>query len=528
MNKKIILNLILLFSSLFVLCYCTKSEKNSIPQREQSLKDDFAVILSKAVHENYDLRLFLRDEALKEFDKDYDVFYPYVKDKLVDGSLSFREILSQFDEKGVLPKIESNCTLLNILIPDWSWIGAFSVKDWDIQDNDVSIVVYSDNKNYTIYSNGQKDGVITLGEIPGFPVLIVKDNDRLKSVSTKSGLSYSFIDEAFNGNNTKSEARGRDHEYYDRTFPTEDYSNFVLQSEVNTNSVSAISAYYIFNNNPYAAHRDYIYYGMTNEITNGKLNNRITEYITKFRFATLDTSFFFETGDFESSSKTLTRTSYDQNDYLMEKMLLDGNLEIYFDIYVGNKDNSVQKVRKFVSVPFKDAFQLSKVHVDFMHKTWFQSRKWVYTVDRSCFLPKWINVDLRLPKWDISTQSTIMNIFVSEYDNSETKEVETIIKTSYSDNFVLESEVAASAPIGNVNLTGKVKVGYNQTSGNETSDIVKNIINLGSDDLGSACLYYSDPIIESVVTGDDGKTSGYRIREINTGFVHMLIIPKYE
>lgn len=525
--RKTILKII--FLSSFILCCCTKTEESLTSQKEQSLKDDFAVILSKAVHENYDLRQFLKNEALKEFDKDYDVFYPYVKDKQVDGTLSFREILSQYDEKGVLPIVESKCPLLNILIPDWSWIEAFSVKDWDIQDNDMSIVVYSDdNKDYAVYSNGQENGVLSLGEIPGFPVLIIKDNDRLKSVSTKSGFNYSFIDEAFNGASTKAETRDRDHEYYDRSFPTEDYSNFVSQNDISAKSSSVITAYEIFKNNQYAAHRDYIYYGMTNDITNGKLNDRVTEYITKFRFAILDTDFFFETDDFESTPKSITRTSYDQDDYLMEKMLLDGNLEIYFDIYVGNKDKSIQKTRKFVSVPFKDAFQLSKVHVDFMHKTWFQSRKWVYKVDRSCFSPKWVNADLRLPKWDISTQSTIMNIFVSEFDNDETTKIENQIKTSFSDNFLAEGEVDASVPIGNVNLTGKVKVGYNKTTGNETSYTVTTSISKLSDDLGSACLYYSDPIIESVATGDDGKTSGYRIREINTGFVHMLIVPKYE
>lgn len=43
----------------------------------------FARILSKAVSGSVEVRRFLKDEALKQFDNDYDVFYPYVKNKVV-------------------------------------------------------------------------------------------------------------------------------------------------------------------------------------------------------------------------------------------------------------------------------------------------------------------------------------------------------------------------------------------------------------------------------------------------------------
>lgn len=283
----------------------------------------------------------------------------------------------------------------------------------------------------------------------------------------------------------------------------------------------------MFQHNRNAAHRDYIYYGMTNDIKNGKLNNRVTEYIKKFRFATLDSEFLFDGDDFTDSPKTYTNTTYDQDDILIKKMCLDGNLEIYFDIFVGNREGDVQQVRKFVSVPFADAFQLAKVHVDFMHKTWFESRKWVYTVDKSCFVPKWINANIRLPKWDISTQSSVMNIIVTEYDNEEKDTINKIIKTAYANNFMSEAEIGAGVPIGNANLTGKVKVGYNSSKEKESAISVQTEIRGGSDELGTALLYYSDPIITSSERNKD-NANGYRIKDINTGFVHMMIIPRYE
>ena len=52
----------------------------------QSAQVKFVEILSKAVYENAELREFLKDEASVKFDKDYDVFYPFAKDKdVVDG-----------------------------------------------------------------------------------------------------------------------------------------------------------------------------------------------------------------------------------------------------------------------------------------------------------------------------------------------------------------------------------------------------------------------------------------------------------
>jgi len=55
-------------------------------------KERFAAILSKAVHDREDVRAFLKKEALVQFDKNYDIFYPMVRNKKI-GEETFREIL---------------------------------------------------------------------------------------------------------------------------------------------------------------------------------------------------------------------------------------------------------------------------------------------------------------------------------------------------------------------------------------------------------------------------------------------------
>lgn len=80
---------------------CSKNEITTSLERdinEQQLSEieaynEFASILSKAVNNETALRLFLKKEALKQFDKDYDVFYPWLRDCDIDGNNSFEEIL---------------------------------------------------------------------------------------------------------------------------------------------------------------------------------------------------------------------------------------------------------------------------------------------------------------------------------------------------------------------------------------------------------------------------------------------------
>ena len=50
----------------------------------------FANLLSKAIYERKELRSFLKEEALDLFDNDYDIFYPFVKNKKI-GRASCRE-----------------------------------------------------------------------------------------------------------------------------------------------------------------------------------------------------------------------------------------------------------------------------------------------------------------------------------------------------------------------------------------------------------------------------------------------------
>ena len=202
-------------------------------------------------------------------------------------------------------------------------------------------------------SNGEKVGSLSYMQFSEFPILIINDNDRMKILpSSRSGeIIYDFIDPEFDA--ALSLATRVDHTYYDRTFATDDYSNWMSSEELPSNSV-AVVAYNTFKNNPLAAHRDNIYYGMDNSINKGILNPRIYEYIAKFKFANINCDFIFDDSDFYGCPESYTRYKTIPDETILKKFYFKGNLELYFQIFLGNRTNDPIEVKKLKSVSFSD------------------------------------------------------------------------------------------------------------------------------------------------------------------------------
>ncbi len=517
---------------IFALCAtsCEKGGTNDSPKTLFNPSEEFSIILSKALHDNEDLREFIKNEALAQFDKDFDVFYPFVKDKLVDGKQSFKSILKTYDERNTLESIERQMPLLNIFVPDWSWAEGFSVNSWDTSDSDVS-VAYKDefNAGLQLYNNGGKEFFIEYGQLTNFPVLIVKQNERMKrGFDTKSSCpTYDFIDPEFDG--TKTKLLNGDYEYWDRTVcdTIPDISNFLTLSELEGCS-SSITAYSIFKDHPTAVHRDHVYYGMTDQISEGRLNVHIRERIVKFRFETLNAESLLEDGDLKrTGAYTRYKTVTDQT--LINKFIYGGNLELYFHCAIGSPDGTPTCDNpSFKSVSFRDAFQLTKVHVKYRNKTLVKDRQWVFTVDEeTCFAPKWIDANIALPKWDISQQSGILNIKMFEYDNEQTDVYTFNVVSSFSNDFDLQVEGQFESGDKDSKAKGTIKGSYGYNGSKTTTQKYETTIKKGSDDLGTILVYYPDPIILSPGTNRNGQ-SGYNVKEYSSSFIHMLIVPMYE
>ncbi|MCI1741357.1 MAG: hypothetical protein LKI18_03060 [Prevotella sp.] len=116
MSKKKIISLII-FVCLLTAC----SQENYVHRLSESstvlsdsvsstiIKEDmqnFASILSKAVYQNEGIRSFLKEQSIKQFDKNYDILYYPVRNTKVDGERTFRNILVSYSSEQEISKIE--------------------------------------------------------------------------------------------------------------------------------------------------------------------------------------------------------------------------------------------------------------------------------------------------------------------------------------------------------------------------------------------------------------------------------------
>lgn len=99
--------LFIIFTSMFFMFACTQEKDSLLSENEKATAQipelttaeaqmKFAKLLSQAASNSVEVRKFLKNEATKQFDNDYDVFYPMVKNKIVTDGKSFKDILLSY------------------------------------------------------------------------------------------------------------------------------------------------------------------------------------------------------------------------------------------------------------------------------------------------------------------------------------------------------------------------------------------------------------------------------------------------
>lgn len=92
--------ILFILASAFIMLSCSQQEEFLSPKGDTSdspvsaIADaqlKFAKLLSQAASNSVEVRSFLKKEALAQFDNDYDIFYPLVKDKIVSDNQTLRD-----------------------------------------------------------------------------------------------------------------------------------------------------------------------------------------------------------------------------------------------------------------------------------------------------------------------------------------------------------------------------------------------------------------------------------------------------
>ena len=292
--KKYLFNLLLTLSAIgliFSSCsndndYDSPAAKNdfqaSLVWNKSKSMSRFSEILSKAAYEKKEVRDFLKSQALEKFDNGYNVFYSIVKNKKIDNTSSFKDVLISYaNNEEELDNIEKAAPLLNIHLPE---IANLRVSDIDTQDEEIPIL-YSNN----LYLNGEIVDSLISGEIPAFALFVVdesgsvqKKQNSLRSSNPSLSINseYEFADPVFSPTHSQPNMlRASGTEALSKKYQKD---GWVPKKDIDPELLKA----YQNSTNNLRATRSMMYYGMsTPNQTPGTIRSDVKDCIFRFKIA---------------------------------------------------------------------------------------------------------------------------------------------------------------------------------------------------------------------------------------------------
>jgi len=460
-----------------------------------SSMNEFSRILSLLVAEDVEVRNFLREEALKMIDNDYDIFYPLIKNELVSGEKTFREYLLKYvSDEAEFIKLEESLPLLTIYVPELP--SGFSAEVWDTTTEMPFITpnAVHDEGRMNYYQNGEILFDLETYEIPGFPTLVVKNCERIRLASNQtslrsSGSNYEFIDEAFDGINNNM--------LRSIQMPSNELAPEIIPAY---NLMGVTSAYW---------QRDNIYYSLTKASdTQGPLNRRMIEKIVSIKFSP---QAYTKMADASADPKTTSKSAIvllidksennDPNGATSDYLWTEGRFEIKIDVMVNNTSGLGTTLTKYFNAAPKDLFEVQ-------YTTSLSGFPFTYVP--TGVVGKEYNPNINLVTWDLENNGFSWLYSISEVDEQETVTRTITNSTQYASNFEFSSTSGEKNKIG-------IKWG---ASASRTSSSTFTVLTYkGSDDLGTLEANFSDPVILSTSNGT------YSLYSISNPMVEMTIIP---
>lgn len=504
----------------------TRAYSNDNTEKD-SLKCAFASVLSKVIHERQDVREFLKDEAVKQFDKNYDILYAKIKNEKINGT-SFRDILLSYSSDEIISDIEQKVPQLNILLPEIPMLEIYP-EEYDSSDKEVPVAVSKKNET-VLYYDGTCTNSLKKGEVPGFHIFVVNENSRVivHPETRATGASFTFKSPNFDGTN-KQTIQTRQIAQTRQSVETRS-TNTTTRSVTEESSVvgqSAINAYqYFYKNdgsiNSAALQRDYIYYNITPQRTSGSLNQNVSEYIS---FLEIDPKAYFKMSDQKNSDSTNddphikeNSVSQKKKDFteaeLIDKLWTKGAYDLRIEVVTSTKGNP-----QILHIPLKPNeiwnFNLKR---DYRHSTLFRHSKYTYTINPDNFTAKRVYLtsnQISFGKWNLAEESIYRYVtFIEEDEDGLESEISYTYDMTKVNSDKFNGDVKLEVGLGESKLTGGTSTEVSSSTTTKESKTIKVRRNEKSDDLGSITIYFYNPIIEKKLS--DGL---YQIQAYSTGIV---------
>ncbi|GAA4499930.1 hypothetical protein GCM10023172_19330 [Hymenobacter ginsengisoli] len=464
-----------------------------------TLQKDFANILAKAIQAEPGIRQLLKDEALKQFDNDDDVLYSIVKDKIIGKDESFRDALIKYSSAEKLSYIEAKMPLLTIFVPTLP--SGFSPKMWDA-NKQIPVIAVSlrvDN-NVPYYGQNGEQGIIKPGQTPAFPILVVKQNERViaelsggnaekENVSlqfyNEAGIIFKFIDKSFdNVHTTLSSTKAE---------PGAGRSRHASVSEIDQINTDA----YLFNGpDPNVQwQRDWIYYQISDDLTASRpyvypTGNPPTNrgsfdrnYIESIRSMKFSADAFYKMSDQTEDPGIKTQTTTPGSPWT------EGRFEIRISLLTNAKNSVGSEYKRIISVNPADIYDVNYNYSGYGFYTF------------SSITPKELRPNVDLLPWDLYNYGSVWKFVFYETDVSGTTAYNTSNSSTYGANF----DVSAG-------ITTKTSAKFGASFSTTSTASYTLTTSLGDDFLGESVLSFDRPVVKS-----GSYVNGYDTNEIDTG-----------
>lgn len=481
-----------------------------------SLKSEFSFALARVLNESEGARKLIKEEAIKQFDHDYDVLYMLVKEKRLSGEGTLEELLSKYMSKENLQVLYRKMPTLTIFVPVLPE-DIFSAEKWNVAQ-EIPFVAYKNKEGQIWYvDNTGKVDIIANNEIPAFPIVVVKPSERvvLQSALTRN-YDNSCVLRAENGMNF--------------VFEYKEFNNLVkANTRVSSLDIPA-RLQKVFDAKKYADRngvwqRDYVYYDIMENNCRGAFCKEMSECIYYLELLGNPNTVYGNISDQDDDphhyDEQLQATRDHPNNRGPENFWFNGNYEFIVKVYVSNINLVSNEIIKGISIPPYDLFELDLQTQGRYRPNLIKGVKSI----KKYYLPE----PLPLFDWNIEEYSTSVKISIQEKDLQTTTQNVVETTTTFATNFDFDIGLEEKVKIG-------AKFGISTTVQHRVSTTVTTY--LDSDELGDVIVNFGDDIIikdemDSVGFTYCGKRGEYHCPvyepalnpKYNSGYYRIGIIP---
>jgi len=476
------------------------------------------------------LRSYIHKEALKQFNKDYDVLYQVIKNEiLADGESVNQKIVKYAESPSDFFRVVNEQPLLTIFVPE---LPNLHPSEWDPIKIVPSVAVapnYENKEDVKAFFGSEREYEIPYGLIPSAPTFVVKDNERViitKNVSSEHKnedkdvffrdmqFEFSFAEKEFNGlapKKLESVERLKSSSMMASLNPEDIISRPPNRSEKDSyrnRKIALPKVQHIINAMESGAewNRDNIYYGISSTVSTGALKRNIKEYLTAFRFYDAEAS-YNQIGLTPGDPQPLEGSIY-QN-------WAAGSYEFRITALINTRNGPGLETQKVILVKPSELFKLKYKKI--------QRPRGVPEEEGSYFWEPYVDgaklytlpQPLVLETWDLENMSYGWKITFSKYNLQQTVVTTETQSSEYATNFEINIKIGEKEKVG-AKFGGSAK--FTDTQTHSYTQVI------GPAALGDANIYFSDPVWKSYSIS--GNTVTYDPYELQLGTVYLTIEPR--